>query len=218
MILFLPSRKLKIGMLSGFAALAALVALVVTVGNVAIFGRFFNQDISTLNGRTLLWQAILNHFDPTQLLGNGLKASDVLLTNLRVGYNGGVIATAAHDIFLGALYDHGIIGLILLVLVFIALFASLIIGMRKATGDHRTLFVTALATLVSVFVQSVQTNDIWIQAVAIYFWIIMALPFALYWFTPKQLSETDEEALEDEGTMPRMRAIQKAEWEKVSNV
>src|SRR5258708_20840321 len=154
MILFLPSRKLKIGMLSGFSALAALVALVVTVGNVSIFGRYFNQDISTLNGRTLLWQAILNHFDPTQLLGNGLNASDVLLTNLRVGYNGGVIATAAHDIFLGALYDHAIIGLILLVLVFIALFASVIIGMRKATGDHRTLFVTSLATLVSVFAQS----------------------------------------------------------------
>ena len=219
MILFLPSHKLKIGMLSGFAALAALIVLVIAVGKVDIFSRFFNQDISTLNGRTLLWQAILNHFDPTQLLGNGLKASDVLLTNLRVGYNGGVIATAAHDIFLGALYDHGIIGLILLVLVFIALFASLIRGMRKATGDHRILFVTALATLVSVFVQSFQTNDIWIQAVAIYFWIVMALPFALYWFTPKQLSETDEEALDDdEGTQPRMRAIQKAEWEQVSNV
>ncbi len=71
------------------------------------------------------------------------------------------------------------------------------------------LYVTAFAILVSVIVQSIQTNDILSQAFGVYFWIVMALPFALCWSPPKY-SETDrlpEENL-DEPTEPRMRAIQ----------
>src|SRR5205823_6169516 len=74
MTMFLPSGKAKVGMLGSMIALAALVVLAATVGATPIFSRFFNQDITTLNGRTYLWAAILAHFDPTQLLGNGLKA------------------------------------------------------------------------------------------------------------------------------------------------
>ncbi len=134
MIVFLPSRKLKIGLLSSTLVLASLVVLLSTVGHVPIFERFFSNDITTFNGRVYIWQTVLDHFDPTQLLGNGLQASDLLLTNLRVASS---IATAPSNLFVGALYDHGIIGLILLTLVFITLLISLIAGMRKATGDHR---------------------------------------------------------------------------------
>src|SRR5207249_5963227 len=57
MILFLPSRKMNIGLLAGILALAVGVVLLTTVGNVPVFSRFFNQDIATLNGRTELSQA-----------------------------------------------------------------------------------------------------------------------------------------------------------------
>ncbi len=214
----LPSRKMKVGLLSGILALAVLAVLLQTVGNVPIFSRFFSADLSTLNGRVYLWQALLNHFDPTLLLGNGLQASHVLLVKLQAHvYGRGVIGTAAHDLFLGTLYDHGIIGVILLIFVFIALVASLIGKMRKARGDHRIVFAMALAVFVSVFMQSLDGNDFWIQAVGIYAWILMALPFALCWSAPQQPSDAHKEVL-DEIAELRIRAIPQTEREQISKV
>jgi putative peptidoglycan lipid II flippase len=204
LILFLPSRKMRIGLLSAILALAALLVLVVRLGNLPIFERFFNQDITTLNGRTYLWQAILDHFDPTQLLGYGLNASTDLLTNLRVGFGGGLIGTAAHNLFLGTLYDHGIIGVTLLILTFATLVISLIRGALKAVDDQRALFAAVLAVFVNVFIQSLDSNDIWSQSICIYFWMIMALPFALCWSAAEQSPENDQESFDDESTLPRL--------------
>ncbi len=213
-ILFLPSRKMKIGLLTGVLVLAAGVVLLATSGNVSIFSRFFNQDIATLNGRTYLWQALLDRFNPTQLLGHGLGAARFLLSNLHVGY-GGVIATSPSNLFLTALYDHGIIGLSLLILLFIVLGVGLIAGMRKTTGDQRMLFVMALAVFVNMLVQSFDTNDFWAQSIGIYFWIVMALPFALCWSMTKQSSRINKEAL-DEVTEPGVEAVQQAKQEQVA--
>jgi len=210
MVLFLPSQKMKIGLLSSFLLLFVFAIILEAVGHIPIFDRFLGGDITSLNGRTYLWQAVLNHFDPTHLLGNGLLASDLLLTNLQVSINGlGVIGDTSHNLFLGILYDHGIIGLILLICVFIALLIRLFVGMRKASGDHQMLYVTVFAILLSMIVQSFQTNDILSQAFGVYFWIVMALPFALCWSPPKysETSRLPEENL-DEPTEPRMRAIQ----------
>jgi putative peptidoglycan lipid II flippase len=192
MTLFLPSRKLRMSMFGSMVAIAGLVALAATIAGTAIFSRFFNQDITTLNGRTYLWAAILDRFDPTQLLGNGLGASNVLLTNLQVGFGGGVIATAAHEIFLETLYDHGVIGLTLFILTLLALIVSLLSKMRKATPDYRMLLATVVAVFFNVVIQSLQTDDLWNPSIDIYFWIIMALPFALCWITPKCASKTGE--------------------------
>ena len=210
LVIFLPSRQMRIGMISGILVLGSLVALVVIVGNVPVFSRFFNTDLATLNGRTYLWNAIIDHFDPTRLLGNGLNASDALLTTLNIGYGGGVIATAPHNLFLGTLYDHGIIGLHLLTLTLIVLAVSLIAGIRKSTGDRRMLFVTALAVFASMLVQAFESNEIWNQSVGIYFWIVMSLPFALCWpIKQKQPPKLDQEIRDEEDTtVPRMKALQ----------
>ncbi|MBV9229469.1 MAG: O-antigen ligase family protein [Chloroflexi bacterium] len=220
MILLQPSRKIKIGLLSAFLVLVVLVILLASVDNLPLFSRFLNQDITSLNGRTYIWQALLDHFDPTQLLGKGLDASDVLLTNLQVSAsNQGVIATAPHSLFLEALYDDGIIGASLLSLIFIVLFASLLAKMRKASGEQRMLFATALAVLISVFLQSLTSSDLWIENFSVYFWIIMTLPFASCWYASKRLVESDEEVLDDdEETVPRMQAISRAERELLAHV
>lgn len=219
MILFLPSRKLKFGLLGAALALVVLVVFLTTVSHVPVFERFFNGDITTLNGRTYLWQALLDHFDPTQLLGNGLNASYVLLADLNVSSatNQGVIATAPHSLFLGILYDHGIIGLTLLILLLIALSVNLIKGLRRATGEHRMLFATVLAIFVSVFAQSLENSDFWIQGIGVYFWVIMALPFALYWFPLQRMPDTREEIFDKE-TEPRMETIRLGAREQVSLV
>jgi len=211
MICFLPSRKLRMGMLSGVAALAVILVLLETVGHVPLFDRFFTQDIASINGRTYLWQALLQSFDPTRLLGNGLQASDALLARLTVGS----IATAPSNLFIGTLYDHGIIGVILLSLVFIAMLVGLMAGLRKATGERRMLYAAALAAFICMLFQSQESNDFWIQAIAVYFWIFMALPFALNWSTPKPLPEADEESL-DETTLPRMKVVRQEMLEHTS--
>ena len=204
MVFFLPSRRLKAALFGGMLVLGLATVLLATIGNVPIFDRFFNQDILTLNNRTYLWQALLDHFDPTQLLGNGLGASNILLNNLQVGYRG-VIATTPHNLFLETLYDHGIIGLSLLVLVFIALAVNLFKGLRNANGEHRILYAASLAILVSVFIQCFESNDLWMQSIHLYFWIIMALPFVSYW-SPAAPAERQDTSMED--TFPQLEAPQ----------
>lgn len=197
LLLFFPSRKMRISLLGGMLLLLVMLLLLQTVGHYPILGRFFNSDLFTLNGRIYLWQALLAHFDPTQLLGYGLQASDVLLASLRVSNTGvGVIATAPHNIFLGALYDHGIIGLTLLLLVFFKLTVNLIRGIRNTTGERRLLFATALSIFVSVLIQSLETTDLWIHSIGLYFWIIVALPFARYWYTQDQPSTRNKTAMQ----------------------
>lgn len=184
MVIFLPSWKLKAVVFSSLA-IALLIAI-----NTSIVTRFLNQDLSTLNGRTYLWQAVLDHFDPAQLLGKGLQSSDLLLVNLKVGVGQGIIATATHNIFLEVLYEQGLIGLMLLALAFAVLLVTLLNRWRKATVEHRMIIATALGIFCSVLGQSLESNDIWNQAIGIYFWIAMALPFALYWSQQSSKPET----------------------------
>ncbi len=191
-ILLLPSLKMKVGVLSALFGLASLTALATKVGNIPFLDRFYSQDISTLNGRTIIWHILLDRFNLTHLLvGNGLQASDAVLARLYGGYGYSLPATAPHSLFVGALYDHGVIGVTLLVLVFSVQFVSLIRGMRRVSGNHRLLFATAIAVLVGVVLQSLDSSDLWIEDFAIYFWIIMALPFAHGWPLPKQPSEEE---------------------------
>ena len=128
-----------------------------------------------------------------------------------VGVNGqGLIGTSPHSLFLGTLYDHGIIGLFLLVVVFIALLANLTAKMRKAAGDQRMLSVTVFAILASAIIQSIDTNDLWTQGISIYFWILVALPFANCWYAPKQPPEAKKE-IYDKTTEPHMKILQPIE-------
>ena len=211
LMLFLPSRKVRLALLTGTAALVIGVVIVAAVGNIPIFDRFFNQDVTTLNGRTLLWQALLDHFHPEQLLGQGLNASNVLLARLQVRLNGGLIATAPSNLFLGTLYDHGIIGLGLLLVMLAVLLAGILRGISRTKGEQRALFVVALAILVSVFLQLFEVDDLWTQAIGVYFWVIMALPFASCWGGSKKKMGADEDIC-DKLTEPRMEAIPQAPY------
>ncbi len=193
MAFFLPSKRLRRGLVGGALGLAALGVIVATVGNIPLFARFSNLDVSSLNGRTYLWQALLDHFDPMKFQGAGLGSATELLTKLSLGTNGvsgaGLIATAPSNLYIGTLYDTGIIGLALLVAALAALGIGLIMGIRRTTGEHRLLFTMALLVLINMLIQSVEQDDLWSQGVAQYFWIAMALPFAAYWFKPSQTNE-----------------------------
>jgi putative peptidoglycan lipid II flippase len=188
LILFLPSRKTRITLFVCMAGMAIGILITMWVGGLPIFSRFLNQDLTTFNGRTLLWQALFDYFDPKELLGNGLDASRQLLTTLPVGQ----IATAPSNLFLGTLYDHGIIGLGFLLVMQMALLISVVRGILRTKGEQRTLFGVALAILVSVLLQSLEQDDFWVQAIGIYFWVIMALPFSRCWDSAESASDDDD--------------------------
>ena len=120
-----------------------------------------------------------------------MTASDVLLTNLQVGVGRGVIGTAPHNIFLGTLYDHGIIGVTLLSLVLIAIPVTLLRRMHGATAEHRLILAAALAAFISIFIQSLEVTVVWNQQVGVYVWMILSLPFALYWKTSRATTKKD---------------------------
>jgi len=65
--------------------------------------------------------------------------------------------------------------------------------------------------------QSLEQNDFWEQSIGIYFWIVMALPFAICWSTTKQSSRIDNEAL-DEVMEPRVEAVQQAKQEQITRL
>ncbi len=74
-----------------------------------------------------------------------------------------------------------------------------------------------MVVLVSMVLQSLEQNDFWEQSIGIYFWIVMALPFAICWSTTKQSSRTDKEAL-DEVMEPRVEAVQQAKQEQITRL
>jgi hypothetical protein len=103
---------------------------------------------------------------------------------------------------------------------FIALIANISAGMRKAAGDQdrRLMLATVLAVTVSAVVESIDSNNLWTQSISTYFWIIIALPFALCWSRPQEPSETDkEDADAEEDTTPRMEAIRRKGQEQLSH-
>lgn len=186
MIFLLPSRKMKIALSSSIVLLAVLIIFLQTMVHFPILDRFFSDDLATLNGRAVIWQAVLSNFDPLQLLGKGLNASGVLVSTLDISNGLGGVAASSHNLFISILYDHGIIGLILFMGMFVMLGGNMIVKMRKATGDHRVLYAAVLAIFINVLIQSFETSDILSPDIGNYFWIILALPFALCWSITEQ--------------------------------
>lgn len=182
MALCLHTRKARVCITGGLIALSALAILSGWSGQLPLLARFFSGDIATLNGRVYLWQALLSRFQFTQWFGNGLQAADSVLSYLRVGsYGQGIIGAAPHNLYIGTLYDHGIIGLLLLLGVFLATGNRLLREIRASSGERRMLYAAALAALASLLLQSFVSRDIWIQQIGISFWLIVALPFASCW-------------------------------------
>jgi O-Antigen ligase len=187
---FLPSRRMLVSLLGGVVGLIILVGILAAVHNTSIFARFFIADVATLNGRTVLWVAVIKNFDPTQLFGNGMDAAHMFLVSVHLEG----IADVPSNLFVTALYDYGIIGVMLLGATFATLLVSLMKGAWRATGEHRVLYAVAVAVTLSVLIESLELDDFQAQSIGIYIWILSALPFVDYWFQspgPTRASDTE---------------------------
>jgi putative peptidoglycan lipid II flippase len=186
----LTSQRIRVGLIGGAFGLVTLAVIAAAIGKVPLFARFLGQDISTANGRTYLWQALMAHFDPWRVLGNGLGAATETLTRLNIGAGGivgnGLLATAPSNLYIGTLFDTGVAGLTILLAAMATLGVMLISGLRRTIGDRRLLFAMALLILINTLIQSVEVDDLWTQGIALYFWIAVTLPFAACWSTPER--------------------------------
>ena len=195
----LPKKKAKAIMISSCLLIGVLIIIANIALQIDIFARFANSDLGTLNGRTYLWQAILDHFDPTQLLGHGENASNTLLDTLQVGFKGSVIATVSHNLFLETMYDHGLIGVGLLILLFATQTVALLRQWYTTRNTQQRLFIAlSLLICINIAIQCNQTNDLFNQQIGMTFFIAMALPFAECWMKQEETSEEFDKAKSEE--------------------
>jgi hypothetical protein len=94
----------------------------------------------------------------------------------------------------------------MLIGVFVVLFISLIRGALRTTGEQRIVFATAIAVTINMVMLNLDSNDIWNQGIGIYFWIIVALPFALCWSTSAQSSENNQ-GITELDTIPNLEIV-----------
>jgi murein biosynthesis integral membrane protein MurJ len=192
---FIPVKKARSVFLLSYLIGSVLIITVSIILHVAIFDRFLNSDLGSLNGRTALWEALLSHFDPIRLQGYGFQASDTLLAKLQVSSGTtGVVGTVAHNLYLEIMYNYGLIGLILLLLTFIVQGISLLrLWFLTKSVQHRFLLALVLWALISVTIQCFGINDLWdISQIGVYFFIVLALPFATCWIQKEPHSAYSE--------------------------
>ncbi len=124
-------------------------------------------DFATLNGRTVAWEALGSQ--TVTWLGHGLFAARDLLDQLVSG------AIAPHNVYLESLYDFGVVGAALLVLVHLALIAYL--GrLGRAAGPERYLALGSLGAVCASLLHGLTGSELWHFSVGTYFFAIAFLP------------------------------------------
>lgn len=93
----------------------------------------------TFTGRTYLWDASLSNIAQAPIFGHGMEQQEVIGAKL-YKYT---IYDSAHNFYLDTLYQNGIFGAILLVIVF--WYIAKVID-RKCKGEYYKLFVLAILT------------------------------------------------------------------------
>jgi hypothetical protein len=169
----------------------------------SFLSRFTHSDISTFDGRLILWRVLISNFSPAELFGKGLDSSFFLLQ--QIAASKGIVAAVtngsnAQNLYVTVLYDHGVIGLIFLIGSFVVFGLTFARRLRWAAGEYRVLLLAALVTLVNTMVLSFEGSDLFGQAIGLDFWIIMVLPFAAYWQHSSPEPEPSRGAVPGNGT------------------
>lgn len=130
-------------------------------------------NLTTLNARTAGWQVLLTHLHPFDPVGHGLYSSLAILGEVAPDN-----VIAPHSLYLQVLYDHGWVGLALLLATFALLLGAAIRKALRSTGDARLLAALAAGGLAAAMLFVAVDNTFWVYALGTYFWLLAALPFA----------------------------------------
>lgn len=161
------------GKRSRFAALGLVGLGVIAVlldGN-KLFSRFGGAHLDTFNGRTDFWKALLTHFDWKNLTGYGLGGAQKFIDAATLhAYQ------SPHNSYLELLFDTGAPGLLFFVL---ALLISLLAVARPQADspDRRALRGMVAGVIVACGLFAVTAPHL-IQVFGVFFWMVVAMPFA----------------------------------------
>ena len=168
----LLDRRIRKPLLIGVAVCVVATGALLLIPKLDMQKRLL-QNLSTLNARTIGWQVLIAHMRLTAPFGRGLFSSIAVLN--RVGLDN---VRAPHSLFLQVLFDHGIVGLLLLLASFALLIGGVIRKALRSQGNARILMALAAGGLVGAMAYVSVDNTFWVYGLGTYFWLLAALPFA----------------------------------------
>jgi O-antigen ligase len=129
-----------------------------------------SYDFGTLNGRLIIWSQIPEIMRNYVLLGCGLGAFESAYLPIKDIFPGAII-TYAHNDYLQALVELGIVGFVILLILMAGLLRMAIRGIRDH-GGVRMLSIAGTGALAAIFIHSLVDNNLYVPANAMVFsWI-----------------------------------------------
>jgi O-antigen ligase len=132
-LLFFLQRSFKQGLIFSAGATAIGLLLMVTT---PVFSHFTHYaasgNVETLTGRTDLWEAAMPTIESNLLLGSGYMASKFVSIETDTYWDAGHL----HNGFIEALYNNGVVGLLLVTLMLGFTIINLISALRSARDSR----------------------------------------------------------------------------------
>ncbi|HKT37369.1 MAG TPA: murein biosynthesis integral membrane protein MurJ, partial [Ktedonobacterales bacterium] len=193
----LLDRKRRKPLLAGIGVVLVAGTALALIPQLGIQKRLL-QNVTTLNSRTGGWDALIANFHPTDVLGQGLYASNDLLYHL---HPDGVVAP--HSLYLQVLFDHGIIGLLLLIMTILLLIGGAVRKAWRSQGNARILAALAAGGLIAAAAYVAVDNEFWVYGLGTYFWLLAALPYARVFESPRYAGTPVEKSTAPSGPTAR---------------
>jgi O-antigen ligase len=150
--LFYLLQKRRVAAFGWLLAVVALGSVILEVTPLAnYFTTYYEQgELSTITGRTKLWRAVWPEIVQHPIVGHGYLASRFVSENV-----GGTFQEAGHmhNGFLEALYNNGLIGLTIIVLIHLVIVRNLWLAVKRLPSRNgKLLAIGSWAIYVNLFV------------------------------------------------------------------
>jgi O-antigen ligase len=149
LLFLILQRSFRSALVFGVSVGCIAVLLMMTTPVFQHFGRYMQSgNVETLTGRTELWEAAMPAIQSHLLFGNGYMASKFISRETEMYWDAGHM----HNGFIEALYNNGLVGLLLIVLMNFIIIRNLIIAFRRApTYSVRTMASGGIALYIFLF-------------------------------------------------------------------
>ena len=143
-LLFVLQKSFKQGLFFGAGAIAIGLVLMVTTPVFSHFSTYAaSGNVETLTGRTELWEAALPTIESNLVLGSGYMASKFVSIETDTYWDAGHL----HNGFIEALYNNGLVGLALILIILGFTIFNLFSALRNAHDSRVRQLATGLIAL-----------------------------------------------------------------------
>jgi putative inorganic carbon (hco3(-)) transporter len=167
LVLSLPSRRLRVWVIAGLAVIALLVLEV----------PFINQRIVTINSsaglRTSIYGQALRMLSERPILGAGIDGFPIRVAPFRPGMQS--IELYPHDMWLTTWSEVGLLGLIVLAVIFFGLLYRGVRALPVTNELFRPILWGCVGALVLYTVHGLFDSPLWKNDLSVEFWLLAAL-------------------------------------------